>query len=129
MNRNQKLKTILLFALIVVTAGSSFPIYNFTKSFGKATTVSLLFLNVSCYGALGAMERPFVKNWKLHQVALLNLGMILLSMLFRYLLEFGEVSNTYNFTIPNMLLHISVTVTLSSLSWLWVKTEQDKKTK
>lgn len=127
MNRSQKLKTILLFALIVVTAGCSFPIYNFTKSFGKATTVSILFINVSCYGALGAMERPFVKNWKVHQVALLNWGMILLSMLFRYLLEFGEVSNTYNFTAPNIALHIVATLTISMVSYLTARepVEQD----
>ena len=73
------------------------------------------------------MERPFVKNWKLHQVALLNLGMILLSMLFRYLLEFGEVSNTYNFTAPNIALHIVATLTISMVSYLTARepVEQD----
>lgn len=127
MNRNQKLKTVSLFVLIVVSAGCSFPIYNFTKSFGKTIMVSLLFLNVSCYAALGAMERPFVKNWKLHQVAFLNLGMILLSMLFRYLLEFGEVSNTYNFTAPNIALHIVATLSISMVAYLTARepVEQD----
>ena len=73
------------------------------------------------------MERPFVKNWKLHQVALLHLGMILLSMLFRYLLEFGEVSNTYNFTAPNIALHIVATLTISMVSYLTARepVEQD----
>ena len=47
----------------------------------------------------------------------------------RYLLEFGEVSNSYNFTVPNMLLHIGVTVTLSTLSWLWTKTVRGKNAK
>ena len=68
-----------------------------------------------------------MKNWKLHQVALLNLGMILLSMLFRYLLEFGEVSNTYNFTAPNIALHIVATLTISMVSYLTARepVEQD----
>lgn len=31
---------------------------------------------------------------------------ILAGMGCRYLLEFGEVSNTYNFTVPNMIVHV-----------------------
>ena len=59
----------------------------------------------------------------------LNLLLVLLGMGARYLLEFGEVSNSYNFTVPNMLLHIGVTVTLSTLSWLWTKTVRGKNAK
>ena len=35
----------------------------------------------------------------------------------RYLLEWGEVSNTYNFTLPNLLLHIAVFAGISWLAW------------
>lgn len=63
-------------------------------------------------------------NCKLCHILLLNLLLVLLSMGSRYLLEFGEVSNTYNFTLPNMILHILVTVTLSTLSWVWTVSKQ-----
>lgn len=75
-------------------------------------------MNISLYLALGAMERPLLKNWRLWQVAFLNLGLILIGMLFRFLLEFGEVSNTYNFTAPNIALHIFATFTISMISYL-----------
>ena len=65
----------------------------------------------------------------IHHVFSLNLLLVLLGMGARYLLEYGEVSNTYNFTLPNMLLHICVAVVLSTLSWLWTKTERCKKVK
>lgn len=117
MKNKQDLRTTALFVLIVITAGCAFPFYNFTKSFRYMIVGMNLLMNISCYAALGAMERPILKNWKGYHVALLNLGLILLSMLFRYLLEFGEVSNTYNFTAANIALHITVTLTISMVSY------------
>lgn len=118
MRNKQGLKTTALFVLIVLTAGCAFPFYNVTKSFGKMIVGMNLLMNISCYAALGALERPILKKWKGYYVALLNLGLILLSMLFRYLLEFGEVSNTYNFTGPNIALHIAAAFTISMVSYL-----------
>ena len=68
-------------------------------------------------------------HYGIQHILPLNLLLVLLGMGVRYLLEFGEVSNSYNFTVPNMLLHIGVTVTLSTLSWLWTKTERGKNAK
>ena len=118
MKDKKQINGVLFFAIIIITAGSSFPIYNFTKSFGKIFATTNLFMNISLYLALGAMERPLLKNWRLWQVAFLNLGLILIGMLFRFLLEFGEVSNTYNFTAPNIALHIFATFTISMISYL-----------
>lgn len=118
MKNNKLLKDILFFGLIVITSSSAFPFYNLTKSFGKLIVGQSLLMNISCYAALGAMERPILKNWKVYQIALLNLGLILLGMLLRYLLEFGEVSNTYNFTGPNIALHIAAAFTISMVSYL-----------
>jgi hypothetical protein len=35
----------------------------------------------------------------------------------RYLLEFGEVSNTYNFTVPNMIVHVLLINILCLACW------------
>lgn len=35
--------------------------------------------------------------------------MTLIGFLCRYFLEYGEVSNTYNFTLPNIALHLLIT--------------------
>ena len=118
MNSKQKVKTVLLFVLIVITAGCAFPFYNLTKSFGLYIVGMNLIMNVSCYAAMGAIERPLLKKWKFYQVAILNIGLILLGMLFRYLIEFGEVSNTYNFTGPNIALHIAAAFAISMVSYI-----------
>ena len=57
----------------------------------------------------------------------LGLGVIILitsitvglGLLCRYLLEFGEASNIYNFTIPNTLLHVGVFLALTGLTWIY----------
>ena len=112
-----------------VLGACAFPIYNLSREWPSTLTLSIIFKGVLTYTALGTAEASMLPKFKGWHILLLNIALILLSMGGRYLLEFGEVSNTYNFTIPNMLLHIGVTVTLSALSWLWVKTERSRNTK
>ena len=45
---------------------------------------------------------------------------ILAGMGCRYLLEFGEVSNTYNFTVPNMIVHVLLINILCLACWYLV---------
>ena len=42
---------------------------------------------------------------------------ILAGMGCRYLLEYGEVSNTYNFTAPNMVVHVLLVNILCLACW------------
>ena len=65
----------------------------------------------------GDLEAEFLPNGTWGQVLVLNLVLTLLGMATRYLLEYGEVSNTYNFTFRNILLHIVMMVLWSSVFW------------
>lgn len=65
----------------------------------------------------GDLEAEFLPNGTWGQVLVLNLVLTLLGMAARYLLEHGEVSNTYNFTFRNILLHIVMMVLWSSVFW------------
>ena len=112
---------IILLIMFVIISGASFPIYNLTKHYTISLTGILLYLNIFCYIELGIYEKKILKSWGVKHAAITNLGVILLGMLCRYFLEFGEVSNTYNFTIPNIILHISVTFMISMLSYLLYK--------
>jgi len=114
---------IILFALFVVISCASFPIYNFEKNYTYALTGITLYTNIICFIELGIFEKKIIKNWKIYHIVITNLGIILLGMLCRYLLEFGEVSNTYNFTLPNILLHITATFVISILSYLLAKSK------
>jgi len=65
----------------------------------------------------GDLEAEFLPNGTWGQVLVLNLVLTLLGMAARYLLEYGEVSNSYNFTFRNILLHIVMMVLWSSVFW------------
>ena len=112
---------VLLILLFVIVSGSAFPIYNFGKHYSQALTGILLYLNIACYLELGIFEKRVLKLRKALYAALMNLGIVLAGMLCRYLLEWGEISNTYNFTTPIVLLHITLAVAISTLSYLAAK--------
>ena len=115
MKRSSK---ILLCLLFLVISCCTFPIYNFTKDFGKSIVTTNLILNVLCYYELGKYEKLIQKDWKIGKVLLVNMGVILLGMVMRFFLEFGEVSNTYNFTGPNIAIHITAALAISFVSYL-----------
>ena len=81
---------ILLWLLFLVISCCTFPIYNFTKDFGKSIVTSNLILNVLCYYELGKYEKLMLKGWKIGKVLLVNMGVILLGMVMRFFLEMGK---------------------------------------
>ena len=118
MKNMKRSSNILLWLLFLVIACSSFPIYNFTKNYGKSIVATNLILNVLFYYELGKYEKLMLKDWKVSKVILVNMGVILIGMVLRYFLEFGEVSNTYNFTGPNIAIHITTAFVISIVSYL-----------
>ena len=110
---------IILFFLLLTCC--SFPVYNLTKQYSTTLTFTNLFVSVSIYAYLGAFMTRLRPNALLGQVLLILFALILGGMFCRFLLEFGEVSNTYNFTLPNITLHLVVTLTISTISWWWTK--------
>ena len=118
MKNMKRSSQILLCLLFLVISCCTFPIYNFTKDFGKSIVTTNLILNVLCYYELGKYEKLMQKDWKIGKVLLVNMGVILLGMVMRFFLEFGEVSNTYNFTGPNIAIHITAALAISFVTYL-----------
>ena len=118
MKNMKRSSQILLCLLFLVISCCTFPIYNFTKDFGKSIVTTNLILNVLCYYELGKYEKLMQKDWKIGKVLLVTMGVILLGMVMRFFLEFGEVSNTYNFTVPNIAIHITAALAISFVSYL-----------
>lgn len=106
-----------MFIFFVLIGAAGFPIYNLNKQYSFMNTILILISTVMLYYSLGIYEKIVLTNVNIKYIIPLNLGIIVLSMICRYLLEFGEVSNTYNFTIPNIALHIFATIVISSFSW------------
>lgn len=117
MLKQKKFISIFVFIFFILIGAADFPIYNLNKQYDIMLTIVILLSTIVLYYALGIFEKIVLNDVKIKYIIILNLGLILLSMMCRYLLEFGEVSNTYNFTVPNMILHIFITVVISSFSW------------
>ena len=118
---HRKIAAASMLLFFVLLACSSFPIYNLTKRYSTTLTFTNVFVSVSIYAYLGGFMTRMRPRAGMGEVFLVNLAIILGGMLARFLLEFGEVSNTYNFTLPNIALHLIVTLTISTISWWWNK--------
>ena len=116
-NKHKKQTIGVGFLFIVFLQCCVFPAVN--RSLNVSYTIA--FINfiaaVGICQCTGDLEAEFLPNGTWGQVLLLNLILTLLGMAARYLLEYGEVSNTYNFTYRNMLLHSVMMVLWSSVFW------------
>lgn len=100
-----------------------FPIYNFTKAYSHGSHWYSIYLSVMwclIMGAFLSQAFPYKKGRLLKTVPVLlafNTLYVFVGMSCRYLLEFGEVSNTYNFTAPNMIVHVLLMNILCLVCW------------
>ena len=67
--------------------------------------VMLVFAGAACV-EVGKNMQGFFPQWKRHHAAWFGLGIACAGLVLRFLLEFGEASNTYNFTVGNVLFHL-----------------------
>ena len=122
--RHRTLFIIMSLVFFVVLGAAAFPIYNLNKEWSTTLTLSILVSAVGYSGVLGVVEIALFPKAKTYNIILLNFVLTLLSMGARYLLEYGEVSNTYNFTIPNMILHIVAVLIISTGFWSNARTNE-----
>ena len=102
-----------LCACLVFFGCFGFPIYNFTtgRRFGSwYLLLALCFFYYEIGQILGVLH----SRCKVRRSAALALGMTLLGLACRFLMEFGEVSNTEDFTLPNVALHLSVAAVITA---------------
>lgn len=116
---------ITLFWVIAIFFGCfTFPFVNLTKILSdtqKQISIINLFICIVAYAEVGLLSGYLFHKKKIIFVILINVAHILLGMIARYFLEFGEVSNTYNFTLPNVAVHIVATSCICICGYLHVK--------
>ena len=95
----------------------AFPVINLTKDFPlQITLLNLFTVCISCVYLGKIMEIIFSK--KITKSILIALSMTLIGFLCRYFLEYGEVSNTYNFTAANVALHLFALTILPLMTYI-----------
>ena len=95
---------ITLFWVVAIFFGCfCFPLVNFTKTLSdmqKQIRIWNIFISLFAYVEVGLLSGYLFEKKKIGVVLLINAAHIVAGMICRYFLEFGEVSNTYNFTPP-----------------------------
>ena len=118
-------KVFLCVALVLGTFFGcfTFPVFNLTKVVSRNIGFINFVLAGSAYYEIGVIEGAAfpLKKGPVSKTIFTLLGFncihILAGMGCRYLLEFGETSNTYNFTMPNIVVHLLVVNAFCLASW------------
>ncbi len=113
-----------IFMSIAFITCCMFPFLNLTKETPirmEAINWVVIVISIMFYHSIGQGESKIFPNSSPMFIGLFNLIGTIVGMGIRFLIEFGEVSNTYNFTIPNIILHILISVVLISGTCLFYK--------
>ena len=108
----------LVFGMVIFFNCFGFPIYNLNKEWPFSITAMYLYLDVETAIFSGAFLAVLLSQRRIWPIVLLSAALVCGGLACRYLLEFGEASNTYNFSLPNIALHVAAFVGIRSLSWL-----------
>ena len=116
----------LIFGMVIFFNCFGFPIYNLNKELPFFITAEYFYLDVGAAIFSGALLAAQFSQKRIWQIVLLSAALVCGGLACRYFLEFGEASNTYNFTLPNIALHLAAFTGISSLSW-WYVAKQSRK--
>jgi len=123
--QSHKKLAITLFWVIGIFFGCfCFPFINITKVLGNAEkqiSIINLFTCLVAYAEVGLLSGYLFDKKKIGVVLVINVAHIIAGMICRYFLEFGEVSNTYNFTLPNIAIHIVAILCICICGYLHAK--------
>ncbi len=118
----KKIAVISSFIFVSIFTGCLFPIINFNLenpvNIGVPMRGVMVLTAFWLMNSTGYLEAYVFKNVNNLKVILLNLAIAGFGLIFRYVLEFGEVSNTYNFTFTNLMFHILLLVCVTSFIYL-----------
>ena len=119
--KHKKVVCILGLIFVIILECCVFPVGSFSLGGDRI----LVFINFAtaigiskCLGEIEAFIFPKV-TWL--WIFILNFGITILGMIARYFLEYGEVSNTYNFNLKNIVVHMVIMMGLSMLFWMQAK--------
>lgn len=112
-----KKASLALFLFFAVFFGCCyFPIFNITYPEHSISPISFV-IGLIAYHEMGRFEAMLFPDKTFGFVLVTNMAHIFLGMGARLLVEVGEISNEYNFTVQNIALHLVICVALCTASW------------
>ncbi len=109
--KHKKGFTITAYIFLVFIGCFTFPMWNFTRASWYNVLIAIF-----AYYEIGMLLGVLYENKSVGKVALISLAFTIIGYGCRYLLELGEVSNTYNFTLLNTAFHTLVAVGIPTLT-------------
>lgn len=112
---------LVVIPLMLLVNCGSFPIVNFNPDnpvdLGIVVKVMVFVSALEAHRNFGRLEARVFPERSLLFIGVFNAAVVWGGLLARYLLEFGEVSNTYNFTPANVVFHVLLLVSAATASW------------
>ena len=122
-----KKASLALFIFFAVFFGCSyFPLVNISYPEHSISPLSFA-IGIIAYHEMGRFEALIFPKKSFGFVLVANMAHIFLGMGARMMIEIGEVSNEYNFTIQNIALHLVICVALCTASWYKASKKLDVK--
>ena len=120
-NEHKKLLCIVGLLFIVVLECCVFPVGNLALGGGMTIGIINFVTAIGIGKCLSEIEVAMFPKAKGGLILLLNLAITIVGMVVRYFLEYGEVSNAYNFTLKNIAFHIVIMLLLSMIFWMQIR--------
>lgn len=79
-----------------------------------------VYLLVASYGVIASAFAGIFGPGREHLVYIVTFLLTIVGMGCRYLLEYGEVSNTYNFTLLNIVSYLAIVPTVTVIAYHWI---------
>ena len=114
--KHSQLPGILLMGYIIFAGGFVFPI----RSEPFPLDFSGVYLLVSSYGVIALASAGIFGPGRGRKVYITTFLLTAIGMGCRYLLEFGEVSNTYNFTLFNIVSYLALIPAGTAAAYCWI---------
>ncbi|WP_283124817.1 hypothetical protein [Angelakisella massiliensis] len=117
----RKHKKLILAGILccsIVVDGGFFPMVNFNPQnpvdLGIPHRLLVVMGALWFHQAVGCLEAAVFPKWSGGRIAVFNVFLVVLGLICRYLLEFGEVSNSYNFTVRNVFFQVTLLALMST---------------
>ena len=105
--------------LLTCVVAGFFPMINFNPDnpvdLGVAFKLMNLVFGFIVFANFGSAMLKIYRGLKLYIYALISFGIAVMSLVLRYFIEYGEVSNTYNFTFGNVIFHLLYVTIVATL--------------
>jgi len=120
--RHKKIILVGMIGFSILVNGGFFPIINFNPEnpvdLEIMLRLAIVVMAFIFHKSIGSLEAAILSKWSVIHLSIFNVFLVLSGLVCRYLLEFGEVSNTYNFTILNVCFQVVVLAFVSTLTCL-----------